>query len=35
MAQRAIFEYIESWYNRKTVHRSINYMTPKAAHEAD
>ena len=28
-AQRAIFEYIESWYNRKRIHESINYMTPQ------
>lgn len=34
MAKRAIFEYIESWYNRKRIHSSINYMTPQAAHEA-
>lgn len=34
VAQRAIFEYIESWYNRKRIHSSINYMTPQAAHEA-
>lgn len=34
IAQRAIFEYIESWYNRKRIHSSINYMTPQAAHEA-
>lgn len=33
VAQRAIFEYIESWYNRKRIHSSINYMTPQAAHE--
>lgn len=31
-ARRAIFEYIESWYNRKRIHSSINYMTPEAAH---
>ena len=24
----AIFKYIESWYNRKRLHSSINYMTP-------
>lgn len=34
IAKRAIFEYIESWYNRKRIHSSINYMTPQAAHEA-
>ena len=33
-AQRAIFEYIESWYNRKRIHSAINYTTPQEAHEA-
>ncbi len=28
-AQKAIFEYIESWYNRKRIHGSLNYMTPQ------
>ncbi len=28
-ARRALFEYIESWYNRKRIHESINYMTPQ------
>lgn len=28
-ARKAIFEYIESWYNRKRIHESINYMTPQ------
>ena len=27
-ANRAIFKYIECWYNRKRLHSSINYMTP-------
>ncbi|KGM95458.1 integrase [Clostridium botulinum C/D str. DC5] len=27
-ANRAIFKYIEGWYNRKRLHSSINYMTP-------
>ena len=27
-ANMAIFKYIESWYNRKRLHSSINYMTP-------
>ncbi|MEG1313572.1 MAG: IS3 family transposase, partial [Bacilli bacterium] len=27
-AQLAIFAYIEGWYNRKTIHSAINYMTP-------
>lgn len=26
-ARRAIFEYIESWYNRKRIHSAIDYMT--------
>lgn len=26
---KAIFEYIESWYNRKQIHSAINYMTPQ------
>ncbi len=33
-ARKALFEYIESWYNRKKIHSSIDYMTPQAAHEA-
>lgn len=28
-ASRAIFEYIESWYNRKRIHSAIDYMTPQ------
>lgn len=31
-ASRAIFEFIESWYNRKRIHSSINYMTPNAVY---
>ena len=27
-ARRAIFEYIEGWYNRKRIHSSIGYLTP-------
>ncbi len=27
-ANKAIFKYIEGWYNRKRLHSSINYMTP-------
>lgn len=34
IARKVIFEYIESWYNRKRIHGAINYMTPQAAHEA-
>lgn len=33
-AYNAVFEYIESWYNRKRIHSSIHYMTPDAVHEA-
>ena len=32
IARKAIFEYIESWYNRKRIHGSIDYMTPHAVH---
>jgi len=28
-ARRAIFEYIEGWYNRKRIHSAISYMTPQ------
>ncbi len=28
-ARRAIFEYIEGWYNRKRIHSTIGYMTPQ------
>lgn len=28
-ARRAIFEYIESWYNRKKIHSAIDYMIPQ------
>jgi len=27
-ANRAIFKYIEGWYNRKRLHSSLNYITP-------
>ena len=33
-AYNAIFEYIESWYNRKRIHSSIGYLTPDAVHKA-
>ena len=32
VAHKAIFEYIESWYNRKRIHGSIGYMTPEEVH---
>lgn len=28
-ARRAIFEYIEDWYNRKRIHSAIGYKTPQ------
>lgn len=28
-ANKAIFEYIESWYNRKRIHSAIGYITPQ------
>lgn len=28
-ARRAIFEYIEGWYNRKRIHSAIGYLTPQ------
>ena len=34
VARKAVFEYIESWYNRKRIHGAINYLTPQAAHKA-
>ena len=27
-AKKAVFEFIEVWYNRKRIHSSIGYMTP-------
>ncbi|WP_331722096.1 IS3 family transposase [Alkalithermobacter thermoalcaliphilus] len=33
-ARLAIFEYIESWYNRKSLHSSIGYMTPQQLEDA-
>ena len=32
VARKAIFEYIECWYNRKKILGSIGYMTPHAVH---
>ena len=32
-ARLAIFEYIESWYNRKRIHSSIGYITPQKCEE--
>ena len=31
-ANNAIFEYIESWYNRNSIHLSLNYRTPEAVY---
>ena len=28
-ARRAVFEYIEGWYNRRRIHSAIGYMTPQ------
>lgn len=28
-AKTAVFEYIETWYNNKILHSSLNYKTPK------
>ncbi|MBU5439221.1 integrase core domain-containing protein, partial [Tissierella sp. MSJ-40] len=32
-ARIAIFEYIESWYNRERIHSSIGYITPQQCEE--
>jgi transposase InsO family protein len=32
-ARLAIFEYIESWYNRERIHSSIGYITPQQCEE--
>lgn len=32
-ARRAIFEYIEGWYNRKRIHSAIGYITPQQKEE--
>lgn len=32
-ARLAIFEYIESWYNRKRIHSAIGYITPQKCEE--
>lgn len=32
-ASKAIFEFIEAWYNRKRIHGAIGYLTPQQAHE--
>lgn len=28
-ARQALFEYIESWYNRKRIHSALGYLTPQ------
>lgn len=28
-ANKAIFEYIESWYNRKRIHSALGFRTPQ------
>ena len=32
-ARLAIFEYIESWYNRERIHSSLGYITPQEAED--
>ncbi|MBE0069305.1 integrase core domain-containing protein [Thermoanaerobacterium thermosaccharolyticum] len=32
-AGRAVFEYIESWYDRRRIHSAINYKTPQEVYE--
>ena len=32
-AKLAIFEFIESWYNNKRIHSSIDYMTPNEKYD--
>jgi putative transposase len=32
-AKLAVFEYIESWYNRRRIHSSIGYITPQQCEE--
>ena len=32
-ARRAIFEYIEAWYNRRRLHSSLGYVSPVAFEE--
>lgn len=34
-ADRAIFEYIESWYNRKRIHSAIDYLTPQQKEDVE
>lgn len=34
-ARRAIFEYIEGWYNRKRIHSTIGYLTPQQKEEEE
>ncbi len=29
VARLAVFEYIESWYNREIIHSSLGYITPQ------
>ena len=31
-AKQLLFEYIESWYNRKRIHSAINYLISQAAY---
>jgi transposase InsO family protein len=32
-AKRALFQYIEGWYNRGRIHSSLDYLTPQEAED--
>jgi putative transposase len=32
-AKRAVFEYVESFYNRRRRHSALGFLTPAQAHE--
>ncbi|WP_430350638.1 transposase [Thermoanaerobacterium thermosaccharolyticum] len=32
-AQKAVFEYIEYWYNRRRIYSTINYKTPREVYK--
>src|SRR5689334_23772298 len=34
-ARRAIFEYVEAFYNRRRRHSGLGFLTPAQAHEQD
>ncbi|WP_151682025.1 integrase core domain-containing protein, partial [Weizmannia acidilactici] len=33
-ARRALFEFIEGWYNRKRIHSCLGYMTPQETEDS-